>query len=106
MADPSEFNEFWRARHEECEEYVFACCVEIAPHLIGVISTPTASLSRKQRAANWARELRFEQEAARWSCGARLRTCPNSRAAATEKKAGQLEQAYPGISSLWRDIAS
>ena len=34
VADPSEFNEFSRAEHDEFEEHVFARDVEIAPHLV------------------------------------------------------------------------
>ena len=37
-ADPSKFNEFWRAAaHDEFEEQVCSRNVEIAPHLIGLI---------------------------------------------------------------------
>ena len=32
VADPSKFNEFWRAAHDESEECVFARNVVIAPH--------------------------------------------------------------------------
>jgi hypothetical protein len=104
--DASEFNEFWRAMHDEFEEHVFARDVEIAPHLIAMISTPIASLSHKQRAANRAMELRFDHKTPDCSCGARWRSCSDCRAEATKKKAEQLERAYPGISTLWRDGAS
>jgi hypothetical protein len=40
--DPPRHNEFWRADHDECEEQVWGRNVEIAPHLIGLISTPKA----------------------------------------------------------------
>ena len=102
VTDASEFNEFWRAEHDEFEEHVFARDVEIAPHLIAMISTPIASLSHKQRAVNRAMELRFDQETADCSCGARWRSCSDCRAEAADKKAEQLERAYPGISTLWR----
>jgi hypothetical protein len=62
--DASEFNEFWRAMHDEFEEHVFARDVEIALHLIAMISTPIASLSHKQRAVNRAMELRFDHKTA------------------------------------------
>ena len=54
--DASEFNEFWRARHDEFEECAVEREVEIAPHLIAMISTPIARLSHKQRAVNRAME--------------------------------------------------
>src|SRR3984957_11356542 len=57
--DASEFNEFWRDKHDEFEEHVFARDVEIALNLIAMISTPMASLSHKQRAVNRARDFRF-----------------------------------------------
>jgi len=103
VADPSEFNESSRAERDEFEEHVFARDVEIAPHLTGMISTPIVSLSHKQRAVNRAMELRFDLETAYCSCGARWRTCSDCRAEAADKKAEQLERAYPGISTLWRD---
>jgi hypothetical protein len=37
-AEPSKFNEFWRATHDEFEEQIWSRNVEIAPHLIGLIS--------------------------------------------------------------------
>jgi hypothetical protein len=86
VADPSEFSEFWRAAHDEFEEHVFARDVEIAPHLIAMISTPIASLSHKQRAVNRAMELRFDHETADCSCGARLRSCSDCRAEAARRK--------------------
>jgi hypothetical protein len=103
VADSSEFNEFWRAENDEFEEHVFARDVEIAPHLIAMISTPIASLSHKQRAVNRAMELRFDEETADCGCGVRWRTCSDCRAEAADRKAEQLERAYPGISTLWRD---
>jgi hypothetical protein len=106
VADPSEFNEFWRAEHDEFEECVVGRDVEIAPHLIAMISTPNASLSNKQRAVSRAMELRFDQEAADCNCGARWRTCSDCRAERAAKKAYQLERAYPGISMLWRESPS
>ena len=68
-----------------------------------MISTPIARLSHKQRAVNRAMELRFVQETADCGRGARWRTCSDCRAEAAEKKAEQLERAYPGISKSWRE---
>jgi hypothetical protein len=46
-ADPSQFSEFWRAKHDEFEEQVWGRNVEIAPHLIGLISAPIEPLFPK-----------------------------------------------------------
>ena len=104
--DPSEFNESWRAKHNEFEEHVWARNVEIAPHMIGLASTPIASLSRKARAVRRARELWLAQETADCNCGERWRTCSDCRDEQSEKKAEQLNRAYPGISELWRESSS
>jgi hypothetical protein len=104
-ADPSKFNEFWRAAHDEFEEQVSGRNVEIAPHLIGLISAPIEPLSRKGRAIKRAMELQLARDTADCVCGARWQTCTNCRAAQAEKKAEQLERAYPGISKLWQHRA-
>ena len=70
------------------------------------LTRATTSLSHKQRAVNRAMELRFDHKSADCSCGARWRSCSDCRAEAAKKKAEQLERAYPGISTLWRDGAS
>jgi hypothetical protein len=57
VADPSEFNELWRAAHDEFEECIFGRNVVIAPHLIGVISAPTRGLSHAQHALKRAGEM-------------------------------------------------
>ncbi len=57
QADPSKFNEFWRAEHDEFEEQVLGRNVEIAPHLIGLISAPIEPRSPKGRAIKQAMEL-------------------------------------------------
>jgi hypothetical protein len=104
--DPSRHNEFWRADHDECEEQVWGRNVEIAPHLIGLISTPMAPLSQKGRAIKRAKELQLGRETADCSCGARWQTCTDCRAEESEKKAAHLERAFPGISTLWRGTGS
>jgi hypothetical protein len=88
----------------EFEEVVWGRNVKIAPHLIGLVSTPTATLSRKARAYLRAGELRIARETADcdYDCGARAGTCSDCRAERTEKIATQLERAYPGIARLWR----
>jgi hypothetical protein len=101
--DPSTHNEFWRADHDEFEEQVWARNVEIAPHLIGLISTPIPTLSHKSRAIKRAKELQLARDTADCGCGARWRTCTFCKAEKAEKKAEQLERAYPGISKLWRE---
>jgi hypothetical protein len=102
-ADPSEFNELWRAKHDECEEQVWGRNVEIVPHLIGLISAPIAPRSPKERAVKRAMELQRARGTAECVCGASWQTCPDCKAAKAEKKAEQLERAYPGISMLWRE---
>ena len=104
-ADPSRHNEFWRADRDECEEQVCGRNVEITPHLIGLISTPIASLSCKGRAIKRAKELQLARDTADCSCGARWKTCVDCKAERAEKKAEQLERAYPSISKLWRPRA-
>jgi hypothetical protein len=74
--------------------------VEIAPHLIGIVSTPIASLSHKGRAVKRAKGLRLAEETARW------RTCSDCKGERAEKTAEQLERAYPGISKLWHGSSS
>jgi hypothetical protein len=102
QADPSEFNEFWRAVHDEFEEQVWGRNIEIAPHLIGLISAPIEPLSSKGRAVKRAMELQFARDTAECLCGARWQTCPDCKAEKAEKKAEQLERAHPGISRLWQ----
>jgi len=46
-------------------------------------------------------ELQLARDTADCSCGTRWRTCSDCRAEQAEKKAEQLERAYPGISRLW-----
>jgi hypothetical protein len=104
--DGSEFNEFWRADHDEFEECVSGRDVEIAPHLIAMISTPIVSLSHKQRAVNRAMQLRFDQETADLQLRRAMSIISRLHTKTSEKKAEQLELAYPGISRLWRDGAS
>lgn len=104
-ADPSSFNEFWRADHDEREEQVWGRNVEIAPHLIGLISGPIKPLSHKGRAIKRAMGLQLTRDTADCACGARWQTCPDCRAEKGEKKAFQLERRHPGISKLWRDRA-
>ena len=106
VTDASEFNEFWRAMHDEFEEHVFAREVEIAPHLIAMISTPIVSLSHKQRAVNRAMQLRFDQETADLQLRRAMSIISRLHTKTSEKKAEQLERAYPGISTLWRDGAA
>ena len=88
----------------EFEEVVWDRHVEIAPHLIGLVSTPTPTLSRKARVRLRAGELRIARETADcvYGCGVRAGTCSNCRAEQTEKIGTQLERTYPGIASLWR----
>jgi len=100
-ADSSSFNEFWRAAHDEFEEQVWGRNVEIAPHLIGLVSAARASLSPKQRAVKQAMELRLARATADCNCGSRLGTCSDCRAEQMKKTAEQLERAHPGISRLW-----
>jgi hypothetical protein len=106
VADPSEFNELWRAAHDEFEECVFARNVLIAPHLIAMIATPISSLSHKQRAVNRAMQLRFDQETADLQVRRAMSIISRLHTKTSEKKAEQLERAYPGISTLWRDGAA
>jgi hypothetical protein len=103
VADPSEFTEFWRAAHDEFEERVIAREVEIAPHLIAMISTPIASVSHKQRAVNRAMEIRLDRETADLQLRRAMSIIFRLPSETSEKKAEQLERAYPGISTLWRD---
>jgi hypothetical protein len=91
---------------DEFEERLWARNVEIAPHLIGLASTPIASLSHKRRAIRRARELWLAQETADCNCGERRRTCSDCRTEQFEKKAEQLDRAYPGIAELWRESSS
>ena len=64
---------------EEFEEVVWDRHVEIAPHLIGLVSTPTPTLSRKARIRLRAGELRIARETADcvYGCGVRAGTCSN-----------------------------
>jgi hypothetical protein len=101
-ADPSEFNEFWRAKHDEFEEQVWGRNVEIAPHLIGLISAPIEPRSGKARAIKRAIELQRARDAAECVCGASWQTCPDCKAARAAKTAEHLEKTHPGISKLWR----
>jgi hypothetical protein len=100
-AEPSRFNEFWRADHDECEEQVWGRNVEIAPHLIGLISAPMEPRSPKGRAIKRAMELQRARDAAECVCGASWQRCPDCKAATAEKQANQLDRAHPGISKLW-----
>ena len=104
-ADPSEFNELWRAKHDECEEQVWGRSIEIAPHLIGLISAPIEPKPPKSRAIKRAMQLQFARDTAECLCGAKWQACPDCKAEKVEKKAEQLEKAHPGISKLWRDRA-
>ena len=105
VADRSKFDEFWRAEHDEFEEHVFARDVEIAPHLIALISTPIVSLSHKQRAVNRVVQLRFDQETADLQLRRAMSIISRSHTKTSEEKASS-ERAYPGISTLWRDGAA
>jgi hypothetical protein len=100
-ADPSEFNELWRAKHDECEEQVWGRNIEIAPHLIGLISAPIEPQQHKGRAIKRAMELQLARDTAQCLCGARWQTCTDCKAEKAEKKDKQLERTYPGISRLW-----
>ena len=104
-ADPSEFNELWRAKHDECEEQVWGHDIEIAPHLIGLISAPIGPRSRKGRAIKRAMELQLARDTAQCLCGAKWQTCADCKAESAKKKGEQLERVHPGISKLWRDRA-
>jgi hypothetical protein len=103
---PPNANEFWRAKHDECEEMVFGRHVEIAPHLIGLISGTIEPRSPKKRAIKRAMELQHARDTAECVCGARWQTCCDCKAEKAEKKAEQLEKAHPGISKLWRGSES
>jgi hypothetical protein len=102
QAEPSKFNEFWRAAHDECEEQVWGRNIEIAPHLIGLISAPIEPRSRKGRAIKRAMKLQLSRDTPECVCGASWQTCPDCRAATAEKQADRLERAHPDISRLWR----
>jgi hypothetical protein len=93
--------------YEEHEEVVWGRHVEIAPHLIGLVSTPIAGLSREGRAYRRAGALRIARETADCGhdCGARAGTCADCRAERKGKIAIQLEQTYPDIARLWRTKA-
>jgi hypothetical protein len=80
--------------------------VEIAPHLVAMISSPIVSLSHKQRAVNRAMQLRFDQETADLQLRRAMSIISRLHTRTSEKRAEQLEPAYPGISTLWRDGAS
>jgi hypothetical protein len=95
--DPSKFDESWRAEHDEFEEQVFARDVEIAPHLIGLVTAPEVSLTSKARAFRRAAALRLALEAADCSCGMRWRTCTECKLKQLLNAAKQLERRYPGI---------
>jgi hypothetical protein len=101
-AEPSKFNEFWRAEHDECEEQVCGRNVEIAPHLIGLISAPIELRSPKGRAIKQAMELLRSRDIEECICGSAWQACPDCKTAKAEKQANQLERAHPGISKLWR----
>jgi hypothetical protein len=101
QAEPSMFNEFWRAEHDECEEQVWGRNVEIAPHLIGLISAPIELRSPKGRAIKRAMELQRARDAADCVCGTSWQQCPDCRAEKAAKQAEQLEKVHPGISKLW-----
>jgi hypothetical protein len=92
---------------EEFEEVVWGRHIEIAPHLIGLVSTPIVGLSREGRAYRRAGVLRIARETADcgYDCGARAGTCSDCRAERTEKIATQLERTRPGIARLWRTQA-
>jgi hypothetical protein len=102
QVDPAEFNEFLRATHDEFEECVQGRDVEIAPHLIGLVCTPLATFSRIRRAVSRANELRLAEGATQCTCGSPRRGFFDCMTEQLEKKAGQLERAFPGISELWR----
>jgi len=102
QAEPSKFNEFWRAEHDECEEQVWGRNVEIAPHLIGLISAPIEPRSTKGRAIKRAMELQGARDAVGCVCGTSWQQCPDCRAEKAAKQAEQLEKIHPGISKLWR----
>jgi hypothetical protein len=98
----------WEAdpKHDEFEEQVWGRNVEIAPHLIGLISAPIERQSAKGRAVKRAMELQLARDTGECLCGARWRMCSDCRAEQSEKKAEQLERAFPGISMLWRGSSS
>jgi hypothetical protein len=80
--------------------------VLIVPHLIAMNATPIVSLSHKQRAVNRAMQLRFDQETADLQLRRAMSIISRLHTKTSEKKAEQLERAYPGISTLWRDGAA
>lgn len=81
----------------EFEECVYVRDVEIAPHLIGLISTPIATLPPKARAVKRAVELRVALAAGDCSCGMRWKTCTKCKVKKFAKTAAHLERAHPGI---------
>jgi hypothetical protein len=102
QADPCQFNEFWRAKHDECEEQVWGRNVEIAPHLIGLISAPIELRSPKGRAIKQAMNLQRARDTTECVCGTSWQQCPDCRPEKAAKQAEQLEKVHPGISKLWR----
>ena len=88
---------FWRAKHDEFEEYVFGRDIEIARHLIALFSGPTVQLSPNARAVKRATELRIAAEAVHDAHGAMLAAGAGFMRTHI-RKADQLEKSYPGIS--------
>jgi hypothetical protein len=93
----------WRAKHDECEEQVWGRNVEIAPHLIGLISAPLEARSLKERAVKRAMELQRVRNAGECICGARRQICTDCESERAGEMAEQLERAHPGISWLWQE---
>jgi hypothetical protein len=99
QVDPLKFNEFWRAEANEFEECVYERNIEIAPYLIGLVTSPLAALTRKGRAVRRAKELWLARQP-------EVRPCRARRFERLRRKASQLEHAYPGIRRLWTPMTA
>jgi hypothetical protein len=88
------------ARRDEFEEVVFGRDVEIAPHLIGLVTLELPMLSHKARAVKRTREFHIAAES-ECTCGSPWRKYSKCAAERREKTERQLERSYPGISRLW-----
>jgi hypothetical protein len=88
----------------EFEERVYVRDVAIAPHLIGMVTAPKASLTSKARSFRRAATIRLARESANCGCGMRWNACAECKKQQLEKAAAQLERTHPGISELWCDL--
>ena len=88
---------------DEFEERVYIRDVEIASHLIGLVSTPMTNLTSKLRAFRRGAAIRLAREAADYSRGVRWKTCGECKQKQLAKAAEQLERRYPGILE-WSEI--